>query len=561
MPPLLPPASAEYYSEQRGITAQVLATAHKVWGTQPPAEFDTWFAANGERLAAAVTLGQRKAVEGADNYVGTVLDQLGTPVDPDVGIDTSRLIGVASDGRDLEGLLYGAVINAKHHVGQGMSPATAWEQAAKTLLVYTQTQVADASRAAVGLGITARHSAGYVRMLNPPSCSRCAILAGRWYRKPSFLRHPGCDCRHIPAVEHLSGHLTTDPKAYFDSLAVGEQNKLFTAAGAAAIREGADPAQVVNARRGMQLAGVYGHDLLITTEGVTKRGLAGQAIRARGRNPRTTPRLMPEAIYEIAESRTETISLLRKNGFILDDRPAAAPLTPQLEIPAAAPVRAGASVSAAKVAEAAATRKRSPFAGQSSDELAGRLAAKADAGEIDDEFDALAAEIDRRDLRAQAMRERRATGREAKARAQDDAYERLLGEGLDDEDAIEQAYGVPVDQQRRRNARSTLAGWGYDAKNLDQQVRAWHRDEAHRAWLDAEDSTNGYMLSRAGERAGADPRSLWSIPEDRARKYASEELRAWWDEHGRITVAELKAQLLDPTELARIQSRRRDFLT
>ncbi|WP_433658050.1 hypothetical protein ACQPW1_39745 [Nocardia sp. CA-128927] len=205
-------------------------------------------------------------------------------------------------------------------------------------------------------------------------------------------------------------------------------------------------------------------------------------------------------------------------------------------------------------------RKGSPFAGQSTDDLMSRFTAKIEAEEFDDEFDALEAEINRRDRRAQAERDRRTAAREAKAQAQDDEYERLMLDGVDDETAIEQAYGVPVPEQRRRNARSTLAGWGYDGKGLDDQVRAWHRDEAHRAWLSAEDATNGYMLSKAGEKSGVDPRQLWSMSEDRARKLASEELRGWWDEHGRITVAELKAQMLDPVELARIQSRGRDYL-
>src|SRR5690348_18342012 len=37
-------------------------------------------------------------------------------------------------------------------------------------------------------------------LLNPPSCQRCAILAGRWYRwSQGFLRHPRCDCVNLPA--------------------------------------------------------------------------------------------------------------------------------------------------------------------------------------------------------------------------------------------------------------------------------------------------------------------------------------------------------------------------
>uniref|UniRef100_UPI003F493F9D VG15 protein n=1 Tax=Nocardia suismassiliense TaxID=2077092 RepID=UPI003F493F9D len=251
----------------------------------------------------------------------------------------------------------------------------------------------------------------------------------------------------------------------------------------------------------------------------------------------------------------------------LDDLPSPAPVpmvaeTPHLDTPPPA-AQSAVSAAASEVVDASSAprpRKGSRFAGQSSEDLMARFTAKIEAEEFDDEFDALEAEVTRRDRRAQAERDRRAANRDAKARAQDAEYERLMNDGVDDETAIEQAYGVPVPEQRRRNARSTLSGWGYDGKGLDEQVRAWHRDEAHRAWLSAEDATNGYMLSKAGEKAGVDPRQLWSMPEDRARKYASEELRGWWDEHGRMTPAELKAQLTDPVELVRIQSRGRDYL-
>ena len=52
--------------------------------------------------------------------------------------------------------------------------------------------VADAARGAESVSIATRPRVGYVRYLSPPSCSRCAILAGRFYRwSTGFLRHPG----------------------------------------------------------------------------------------------------------------------------------------------------------------------------------------------------------------------------------------------------------------------------------------------------------------------------------------------------------------------------------
>lgn len=312
---LLPQTSADHFAEQRAVIGLVLAAVSQIWGRTPD-DFDDWFDANIDQIVAVIALGQRRAVIGADDYVAAVLAELDTPVEPEAQIDTTPLLGIASDGRDLDGLLYGAIITAKHHVGLGQSATMAWSTAGQSALVQVQTQLADASRAAVGLGITARPGVGYVRMINPPSCSRCTVVAGRWYRKAGFDRHPGCDCRHIPAKQRSARKLMSDPQAYFDSLTHAEQNRAFTVAGAEAIREGSDIAQVVNARRGMQMAGVYGRRLLITTEGVTKRGHAGRRIRARGRTPKRTPRLMPEAIYEIAETRAEVMRLLHLNGYL-----------------------------------------------------------------------------------------------------------------------------------------------------------------------------------------------------------------------------------------------------
>ncbi|CCW14612.1 Hint domain-containing protein [Rhodococcus aetherivorans] len=639
---MLPTASAEHYSDQRRIMTRVLALARRIWGTKPPSDFDSWFDRNVELLVAAVTAGQRQAVAGADGYVTDVLDELGTPVAAEAEPVTASLVGIASDGRGLDSLMYGAVITSKRGIGQGLALEDAWDLGMKALLLRVQTQVADAARVATGLSITARPRVGYVRMLNPPSCSRCALLAGKFYgHNRGFLRHPGCfpagvtvsgpsvdastrrwyegelvvlttasgqnlsltgnhpiltrrgwipanllhegdyvvrstrpegatplvvpdhnqvpaliedvwgsfavnglhrvptapedfhgdgnvgevdivypnrplrgrenaafgehrvekflsggsesaelliekgsselvdvrglplssnsvrggglelpfagrqlrrtdqagflmapdghvcgdetfaddlardsvltgqgvlagsglvggndvldgefdsarwdapavpfsmesragyssrgkelfdrlsgqieldrvvvlsrvdwsghvynltssegwhtanslivsncDCRHIPTREDRADDVTTDPKAYFDSLTAEQQNTLFTRAGAEAIRDGADINQVVNAERGMATTQVYGRELATTTEGVTRRGIAYDAMRRAGYAQRDTdvrtgryfqakaPRLMPEAIYEIAEDRADALRLLRLYGYL-----------------------------------------------------------------------------------------------------------------------------------------------------------------------------------------------------------------------------------------------------
>lgn len=60
------------------------------------------------------------------------------------------------------------------------------------------------------------------------------------------------------------------------------------------------------------------------------------------------------------------------------------------------------------------------------------------------------------------------------------------------------------------------------------------------AYSAAEVATRGYLLNERGQRAGIDPRSLFMGREARALAYASEELRAWWLEHPRVTFAQFE---------------------
>lgn len=111
----------------------------------------------------------------------------------------------------------------------------------------TQTLVADAGRTASSVDIARRPVVtGHVRMLNLPSCSRCAVLAGRVYRwSTGFQRHPKCDCVMVPTTLALGNDLTLDGrKAALDGQVEG-----LSKADLQAIEAGADLGQVVNVRR------------------------------------------------------------------------------------------------------------------------------------------------------------------------------------------------------------------------------------------------------------------------------------------------------------------------
>lgn len=262
---------------------------------------------------------QNQAAEGATAYVDAVLRAQGFDSEPEADVVAAALAGVASDGRPLPSLLYQAVIGTKTNLGQGVSTQEALEGGMRQLQLIVETQVIDAGRVADGVaGNANRRGRGYVRVLTPPSCGRCAILAGRIYtmEKP-FPRHPRCDCVHLPVGDRAAGNAyTTNTRSYFDKLGTAQQDRIFTKAGAQAIRDGADIAQVVNARRGMYSAG----GLAMTREGMSRRGLAGRSLRAgaAGRAVASAQlmRPMPEAIYQFASDRAEILSLLRRYGYI-----------------------------------------------------------------------------------------------------------------------------------------------------------------------------------------------------------------------------------------------------
>jgi hypothetical protein len=101
------------------------------------------------------------------------------------------------------------------------------------------------------------------------------------------------------------------PKKAFEEMPRYEQDRAFGKAGAEAIRAGADIGQVVNARRGMSSAAVFGRQVVVTSEGTTNRRRFGQKLSTR------RPRLMPEQILAEAKGdRAEAVRLLSLHGYI-----------------------------------------------------------------------------------------------------------------------------------------------------------------------------------------------------------------------------------------------------
>lgn len=294
-----PDSTTAHYRQQQRLTALTVAAARREWQRLGVEDFDATWRVVGARLTTIVTAAQAAAAADGGRYVSAAVAELGLPSAAAGDVVPAAFAGEASDGRPLDSLLYQPVIQTRARMARrGLSLGAALAGAQTTLDVIVRTQVADAARQASGVAIAARPGvAGWVRMLNLPSCERCAVLAGKWFRwNEGFSRHPRCDCRHIPASEDMAGDLRTDPRAAIEA----GQVRGLSQADTKAILDGADVGQVVNAKRGMYTADVGGRPVKSTREG------AGRALRLR-----------PEEIYrQVGADRGEAIRLLSRNGYL-----------------------------------------------------------------------------------------------------------------------------------------------------------------------------------------------------------------------------------------------------
>jgi len=341
-----------YHGDTVLLGRQTAAAVLRMWRAIPLGDLSASWEKQLPDAVALLMAAQTVAGEIADPYLTQTLDDRGAarPIDP------SALVGPG-----LPDLLYEPVIRAKSAIKDGLSPHLALDVAGRQLATYALTTTADTARLAVTAGMAARpHASGYYRMLRPPSCARCAILAGKHFAwNAGFKRHPRCDCVHIP-VQEADDSLAFDPRAAVEAGQVTGMSKANTKA---IVELGADPSQVVNALSGMYDVGQF----TATTTGVTRRAVAGARMLARdldralgidvktqtytnftfdrdqiaqwaellrrgktytrltrrGREQRyayryvRTPRPTPQTIVTSASSRAEAVRLLTNYGYIL----------------------------------------------------------------------------------------------------------------------------------------------------------------------------------------------------------------------------------------------------
>ena len=202
---------------------------------------------------------------------------------------SERAIGRMLAEQDVDVLPYGRIVPREF-----TTPPERFEAIAEAAPLIDDAWVAnlsaslleDAMRAAESVAVAVRQDVKHVRFVNPPCCSRCAVLAGRVYRwSTGFQRHPGCDCSMIPV-------LTAGPAQNPNDLVERGLVRGLSKADIQAISDGADLNKVVNVR--------------LRSAGLRE---SGRVIARRGQ-------LTPEGIYRAAATQAEAAELLRAAGYI-----------------------------------------------------------------------------------------------------------------------------------------------------------------------------------------------------------------------------------------------------
>lgn len=298
-----------HHAERAALAATAgVAVGERIAQKRPWAETLTLFATYQLRAAA---LAIKVMAEWAD--------------DRPASTNPAAFAGVTSYGFPISEPLI-SVIDLRQPAPVEALPAPWWDDSSAFLRNVQQlieSEVADAARSAAQVEMNAQPGFDtYVRLLVPPSCKRCVVLAGVQYsQEEAFDRHDLCDCVHVPVSgldEALERGLVMDA---VDLVKRGEVRGL-SAADTRAILDGADISTVVNATRGTSAPGItnasvdtlrVGRDLLkvkTTTYGVTKRSAWRKA------NPSQRVRLRPEAIYQLARDHDAALRLLQRYGYL-----------------------------------------------------------------------------------------------------------------------------------------------------------------------------------------------------------------------------------------------------
>ncbi len=166
-------------------------------------EFDAGWRQVRSRAIETMQLGRAAAIHAAIPYTSEVLAETRQVGVPSGAVVPAAFLAYAPNGYPVADTLDRLPVVAKQGVASGMNATQARARASSWLSGVALTMLADTRRDVFQADIVSRPQVtGYVRMLNPPSCSRCVILAGKRFAwNQGFQRHPNC----FPAGVVVSG--------------------------------------------------------------------------------------------------------------------------------------------------------------------------------------------------------------------------------------------------------------------------------------------------------------------------------------------------------------------
>lgn len=141
--------------------------------------------------------------------------------------------------------------------------------------------------------------------------------------------------------------------------------------------------------------------------------------------------------------------------------------------------------------------------------------------------------------------------------------EELVAAGVEWRDAYADAHGLSREQLLEQERRQLVDVERRPGETRREVVRRAYGELLHLQLIAAEQTTRGHLLKPEARAKGIDPITLFSGPAARARRWASEDLLRWWQDHPRVTFQEFAGQVLggDSPELvaARLAGNDRDF--
>src|SRR5690349_13158050 len=137
------PLASEHVRAQQQQARKAMAAVGAEW-SRMGSDLEASWSRLGPRIVTLTVAAQLGAARSGEGYVAGALEAQGTPVDPLATVQPRGLIGLASDGRPLEGLLYSAVVRARSAKVDGLPERL--RVGGLWLARIVQTQVADAGR-------------------------------------------------------------------------------------------------------------------------------------------------------------------------------------------------------------------------------------------------------------------------------------------------------------------------------------------------------------------------------------------------------------------------------